>query len=42
VIQLDAHVTALAVASVDVNPEWKLDGVNLLPFLQSENAGTAA
>jgi arylsulfatase A-like enzyme len=39
VIQLDAHVTALAVAGVDVNPEWKLDGVNLLPFLHRENPG---
>ncbi len=33
VIQLDLHTTALAVAGVDVKPEWNLDGVNLLPFL---------
>ncbi len=39
-IQLDAHVTALAVAGVDVKPEWKLDGVNLLPFLTGEKSGT--
>jgi arylsulfatase A-like enzyme len=39
VIQLDAHVTALAAAGVDVKPEWKLDGVNLLPFLSGEKAG---
>jgi arylsulfatase A-like enzyme len=38
-IQLDLHATALAVAGVDTNPEWKLDGVNLLPFLSGEKAG---
>lgn len=38
-IQLDLHVTALAAAGVDVKPEWKLDGVNLLPFLAGENTG---
>lgn len=39
VIQIDAHATALAVAGVDPKPEWKLDGVNLLPFLSGEKAG---
>ncbi|MFA7005083.1 MAG: sulfatase-like hydrolase/transferase, partial [Verrucomicrobiia bacterium] len=39
-IQLDLHVTALAVAGVDVKPEWKLDGVNLLPFLSGEKSGS--
>lgn len=39
VIQLDIHATALAAAGVDVNPEWKLDGVNLLPFLTGEKSG---
>lgn len=39
VIQLDIHATALAVAGVAVKPEWKLDGVNLLPFLESKDAG---
>ena len=39
VIQLDAHATALAVAGVDVKPEWMLDGVNLLPFLNREKTG---
>ena len=36
VIQLDLHTTALAAAGVEVKPEWKLDGVNLLPFLSGE------
>jgi len=31
VIQLDILPTALAAAGVTVQPEWKLDGVNLLP-----------
>ena len=38
-IQLDLSMTALAVGGVDVKPEWKLDGVNLLPFLTGEKAG---
>ncbi len=33
-IQLDVQPTALAAAGIDVKPEWKLDGVNLLPHLQ--------
>ena len=37
VIQLDLHAAALAAAGVEVKPEWKLDGVNLLPFLSGEN-----
>ena len=38
VIQLDLTATALALATgADVKPEWKLDGVNLLPFLKGEN-----
>ena len=37
VIQLDIHPTALAAAGVEVKPEWKLDGVNLLPYLKGEN-----
>jgi arylsulfatase A-like enzyme len=39
-IQLDLTATALAVAGVDIRPEWKLDGVNLLPFLTGEKSGT--
>ena len=38
VIQLDATATALAVAGVDAKPEWKLDGVNLLPYLNREKS----
>lgn len=40
VIQLDLHATALAAAGVDVKPEWKLDGVNLLPFLSGDKTGS--
>ena len=32
-IQLDVLPTALAAAGVERKPEWKLDGVNLLPYL---------
>jgi arylsulfatase A-like enzyme len=39
-IQLDLHATALAAAGVEVRPEWKLDGVNLLPFLSGEKSGS--
>jgi arylsulfatase A-like enzyme len=39
VIQLDVHATALAAAGVEVQPGWKLDGVNLLPFLEGKDAG---
>ena len=38
-IQLDLHATALAIAGVEVKPEWKLEGVNLLPFLSGEKSG---
>lgn len=40
VIQLDILPTALAAAGVEVKPEWKLDGVNLLPFLSGDDAGS--
>lgn len=33
VIQLDVHATALAVAGVGIQPHWKLDGINLIPYL---------
>ncbi len=38
-IQLDLHATALAAAGVGAKPEWKLEGVNLLPFLSGEKSG---
>ena len=34
-----ATATALAAAGVTVKPEWKLEGVNLLPFLNGEQTG---
>jgi arylsulfatase A-like enzyme len=39
VIQLDILPTALAAAGVAAKPEWKLDGVNLLPCLGGEKSG---
>ncbi|MBX6312298.1 MAG: sulfatase [Isosphaeraceae bacterium] len=37
VIQLDILPTALAAAGIDVDPRWKLDGVNLLPYFKGQN-----
>jgi arylsulfatase A-like enzyme len=39
IIQLDILPTALAAAGAQVKPEWKLDGVDLLPYLQGKNLG---
>src|SRR5262249_4118242 len=39
VIQLDIHPTALAAAGVAIKPEWKLEGVNLLPYVTGEQSG---
>lgn len=37
VIQLDILPTAIAAAGGQVDPSWKLEGVNLLPYLTGEN-----
>lgn len=39
-IQLDLTATALAAAGVEVKPEWKLEGLNLLPYLAGDKSGT--
>jgi len=36
-VQMDLHATALAAAGVPAKAEWKLEGVNLLPYLSGEN-----
>jgi len=40
IISLDLLPTALAAAGVNVSPTWKLDGVNLLPFLTGAESGS--
>lgn len=40
VIQLDILPTSLAAAGVGIKPEWKLDGVNLLPYLSGTKTGS--
>jgi arylsulfatase A-like enzyme len=37
IIQLDILPTALAAAGIAVQPDWKLDGVNLLPHLEGKS-----
>ena len=38
VVQLDVMPTCVAAAGGAVDPAWKLDGVNLLPYLSGENS----
>ena len=40
VIQLDVLPTVLAAAGIEANPDWKLDGVNLLPYLNGQVSGS--
>lgn len=40
VIQLDIVPTALAAAGIAIQPQWKLDGVNLLPYLTGQKTDT--
>ena len=37
--RLDVLPTALAAAGVEPNADWKLDGVNLLPYLSGKQQG---
>ena len=39
VMSLDIHTTAIAASGAAIPPDWKLDGVNLLPYLRGENTG---
>jgi arylsulfatase A-like enzyme len=39
IISLDIVPTVLAAAGKAVSPDWKLDGVNLLPYLTGDKAG---
>ena len=41
IIQLDVLPTALAAAGVTAKPKWKLDGVNLLPYLTGKTRASA-
>lgn len=38
-VQLDVLPTCVAAAGGTIDPTWKLDGLNLLPYLAGDNAG---
>ena len=38
VIALDVHPTVLAAVGESINPQWRIDGVNLLPYLLGERS----
>ncbi|MEZ6143741.1 MAG: sulfatase [Zavarzinella sp.] len=40
VIQLDLHATSLAIAGITPKEDWKLEGVNLLPYLLEKDKAT--
>jgi arylsulfatase A-like enzyme len=40
VIQLDLHTTALAAGGVKIDPAWKVDGVDLMPYFAGRQVGT--
>lgn len=39
IIPLDIHPTAVAAAGLPISPDWKVDGVNLPPYLTGEKTG---
>jgi arylsulfatase A-like enzyme len=39
VINMDILPTSLAAAGAEIDPAWKLDGVNLLPYLEGKGNG---
>ena len=40
IISLDIYATSVAAAETSIDPGWKLDGENLIPYLAGEKAGT--
>src|SRR3989442_15745910 len=38
--KLNPIVTAITAAGVEVKPEWKLDGVDLMPYLTGQRSGS--
>lgn len=40
IISLDIHATSVAATGTALDPAWKLDGVDLLPYLTGDKAGS--